>query len=310
MKRLESRIRTNFHRDKRIKEDLSRKYGFDYTHPYARDTVPAVIASARTLHANNQSCVSRNNVLQQHISVPHHDTTTTKDVHHLQAARSYNSRMLSNGYRKTPHLDSYSKVLGFDINEDPYLMANIGYTPTIVLNQCDEPECGNGWLCDLCEESRISKPQYIPIAPSSTSWDDYDGFTADCFNILEHPSFVPITTKGSVPSSTSYDFPFYHLYDVFQHPDFITSSKPSVVVEGEAAYDDCTSSTFPASRTYDRLVILTILTFLQMVYSISSMKRFLHHSSISCGGGVPRHLLTGFSRLVFDRGRQPIGSMA
>lgn len=310
MKRIENRIRTNFHRDKRIRESLSRKYGFEYQHPRAHDTVPALILSARALHADRQSGVSRDNVLQQHISVPHHNPTTPKDVRRLQAARQYNSGMLKTGATLSPHLSRYSDVLGFDVTEDPYLMANIGFSSNSLSssNHCGDPECGFGWTCDLCEKPILSTHSYEEpprYSPPKETWEFFDGFTENCFDILDHPTFCPADINREVLSSI--DFPYGHLYDAVCHEFAVTplgrihrSTLSSSNQEVEAAIDDCT----PQRLYCKSVILLSIIASLLLSSShIMSVKCSSSRFSAYCGGGVPDPLLSGFSRRLFDRGR-------
>lgn len=321
MKRVKTRINRNFHVQKRIQEDLHRRYGIPYVHPFACDTQPDVIVSARALHADRQSVVSRGNVLQQHIPVPHHDTSPTQDVHYLQARRCYPEHLQLENHR-------ISKLLGYDISTDYYLLGNIGITST-KSNYCKygESDCGISWICDQCEERRM--PQNIHVEPQPTCellhlCDIHEYQTPWEWNLST--GFLHLTELHLYQSSEEWNLStgILHLYDATMHPSFT----------GHQFIDDlfsdyCGVTAQKDSQIYQCLYIrcfipsvihcvLQTITLFQLhhdlvISGLTSKSLHYHGSSsllTSSGGGAFVPLLTGIRRIVFDRGKSLCRSLS
>lgn len=325
MKRVKTRINRNFHVQKRIQEDLHRRYGIPYTHPFACDTQPDVIVSARALHADKQSVVSRGNVLQQHIPVPHHDTSPTQDVHYLQARQCYPEHLQLGNHR-------ISKLLGYDISTDYYLLGNIGITSTRS-NYCKygESDCGTSWTCDQCEERVMSRDIHVELQPTcellhlcdihkyQTPWE---------WNLST--GLLHLTEFHLYQSSEEWNLStgILHLYDAIQHQsstsyqfiDDLFSDRCGVTVQKDFHTYQCLYVHLERFNLTAPIIhcVLQVLVLFQLhqnfVINGASSGLFQYHGSSPLltfsGGGVSRPLLTGIRRIVFDRGKSLCRSLS
>lgn len=325
MKRVKTRINRNFHVQKRIQEDLHRRHGIPYVHPFACDTQPDIILSARALHADERSSVSRRNVLQQHISVPHHNTSPTQDVHHLQARRCYPQDLRLENHR-------ISRLLGYDISTDYYLLGNIGITSD-QSNFCKfgESDCGISWKCDQCEERSVSFDAHVELQPTcellhlcdiqeyQVSWE---------WNLST--GLLHLADLHLYQSSEEWNLStgILHLYDATVH-QFFTGHVPTndlslercgVTSRNEPQTDQCECTLdhvyFAAiSAIHCVLQVLVLLQPCQDLTIDEIFSELSHHygsSSLltSSGGGAIVPLLTGIRRIVFDRGKSLCRSMS
>lgn len=172
MKRTELRIRRNFHVANRILKSIDQRYGISNSYPTARSTVPALIESARVLHADRRSGVSRDDVLQQHLFVPGEasDSPTDRPAHRYQRDSLLLPAGKLNSNARQRELSARDRFLPAHIRnrdswiEDDYLFAQIGGSfnkKNICLS--GEPDCGSGWSCDLCQEKDSVPVSYAPI---------------------------------------------------------------------------------------------------------------------------------------------------
>lgn len=325
MKRVKTRSNRNFHVQKRIQEDLHRRHGIPYVHPFACDTQPDIIVSARALHADERSCVSRRNVLQQHISVPHHDTSSTQDVHHLQARRCYPQDLRLENHR-------ISRLLGYDISTDYYLLGNIGIIPD-QSNFCKfgESDCGISWTCDQCEERAVSFDIQVELQP-----------TCELLHLCDiHEYQVPwewnlstgllhLTDLYLYQSSEEWNLStgILHLYDATIHQSFtghLSTSDLSLDYCGATTQEDFQFGQweYTLEHVYCSVIsvihcVFQVLVSLQLHQDLSINEIFSglsHHygsSSLltSSGGGATVPLLTGIRRIVFDRGKSLCRSLS
>lgn len=319
MKRVKTRINRNFHSQKRIQENLHRRYGIPYCHPFACDTQPDIISSARALHADERSRVSQRNVLQQHISVPHHDTSSTQDVHYLQARRCYPKDLQLEDHR-------ISKLLGYDISTDYYLLGNIGITSS-QSNFCEfgESDCGTSWICDQCEERRMSRDIHVEFTCELLHLCDIHEYQTPWeWNLST--GLLHLTELHLYQSSEEWNLStgILHLYDAIIHQSFTghlsTMDLPS---------DYCGVITQNCHQTdqwfnvYHSLVltvhcvfqVLVSLHLHQDLSTIGNCSESSHHYGSSSlltfsGGGAIVPLLTGTRRIVFDRGKSLCRSLS
>lgn len=321
MKRVKTRINRNFHTQKRIQEDLHRRYGIPYAHPFACDTQPDIISSARALHADERSRVSRRNVPQQHISVPHHNTSSTQDVHYLQARRCYPEDLRLENHR-------ISKLMGYDISTDYYLLGNIGITSN-QSNFCKfgESDCGTSWTCDQCEERGMSRDIHVELQPTcellhlcdiheyQVSWE---------WNLST--GLLHLTELHLYQSSEEWNLStgILHLYDAIIHQSFtghLSTSDLSfdycgVIAQNSPHVDQCFNAYYSLVLTVHCVFqVLVSLHLHQDLFTIGICSELLHHhgsSSLltSSGGGAIVPLLTGIRRIVFDRGKSLCRSLS
>lgn len=156
MKRNELRIRRNFHVSKRITNRLERQYGISIDTPYARDTVPAAIASSRQQLRKSPETRSPPAIANNGIE-PH--------------GLAFHSRRR--------FLSAFACLSPEDAVEwahDDYLALQLGSHSTgtqksnsshVRHPECDEPECGSSdWMCDLCQEATAMSRDASPSDPS------------------------------------------------------------------------------------------------------------------------------------------------
>lgn len=321
MKRVKTRINRNFHVQKRIQEDLHRRYGIPYVHPFASSTQPEIIVSARALHADNRSVVSRGNVLQQHIPVPHHNTSSTQDVHYLQARRCYPEDLRLENHR-------ISKVLGYDISTDYYLLGNIGITST-KSNYCKygESDCGTSWICDQCEEREMFQDIHVELQPTCELLhlcDIHEYQTPWEWNLST--GLLHLTELHLYQSSEDWNLStgILHLYDATIHQSFTSYqfiNDLSLNYCGVTTQKDFQTYQCPHVYELTTLVIHCVLQVLALfqphhglIINGISFGLFHHHGSssllTSSGGGASVPLLTGIRRIVFDRGKSLCRSLS
>lgn len=165
MKRNELKVRRNFHVSKRITNRLERQYGISLDVPYARDTVPATIASSR----------------QQLRKTPEKTSPPVANKGIEPRGETFQSR-----HR---FLSAFACLSDDDATEwahDDYLALQLGpiSTGTQIKTSrhtrhpdCDEPECGSSnWLCDLCQEVSADEDcGYQPVPCPSAPLDERHG---------------------------------------------------------------------------------------------------------------------------------------
>lgn len=260
MKRTELRIRRNYHVAKRIHDSISRRYGLDSSYPTARSTIPALIESARVLHADGRSGVSRDDVLQQHILVPGEASSPPtgrltrrhqRDTLLLSTSRLNNSLTQRELRLRDEFLPSHIKNRDSWI-EDEYLFAQIGNSHKIKCScPFGEPDCGFGWSCDLCQdESAIHRSpaplfQQPPVTQDSIedeqvvsddfyfnphlfssirTFDYGDYFVPALFDTIPTPSIEEVCLNSTQAFSRLLDDDAEHVTSPFESPKLEDSS--------------------------------------------------------------------------------------
>lgn len=319
MKRTELRIRRNYHVAKRISDSTSRRYGFNIDYPTARSTVPAIIESARVLHADRRSGVSRDDVLQQHIFVP---GETSRPPANWPPCYDQRDTLLLSASREPSRireLEARDRFLPQHIRnrrswiEDDYLFAQIGGSLHQTSCPHGEPECGRAWICDLCQEdapTRRSQPIDEPRFESSVSDGTDDVYfnphlfsstrDIDCSEYFQPSLFEE--REILTPHDSESPPPLLHDHIISCQPYFSTHEKPaaSKSSDGLIPTHRVSSEVSSKSSSCARInLFLLIFSALVIHFGISTPAQ-------SPGVlAVDRHILLTIrvQHYVFDRGK-------